>query len=234
MLSRHHLTINAAIYTAMLAFAMVNSNANAQSAHPSALAPSALAPSAYPAPSKEDSSQDTMPRVVTVTRGFPSLSNRTTIEPDASTPPETVDNGFASPTVTVCSSLAVVLGLFAGFVWLTRRFGVNSSSQRGLSNEVFETLGSTSIDARTKVTLLRCGSRILITAQTATGIHPLSEISDAEEVRSLLAACNCQSKNAFASTLQSLEKEPVQKGFVAAEAAPANAARSRGRLFASA
>ncbi|TWU31540.1 FliO/MopB family protein [Novipirellula artificiosorum] len=190
------------------------------------------ASSIYGAPQSTSEAQ-----VVSVTRGFPTLSNRAIATSEDTKPTDAAESGLATPTVTVCSSLAVVLGLFAAFVWLTRRFGVGGASQGALSKDVFETLGSTAIDSRTKVTLLRCGNRILITAQTAGGIQPLSEITDPTEVQKLTAACNGHSKNSFAATLSELEQAPVAPGFVHSDTATVTSSdtpRSRGRLFANA
>jgi flagellar biogenesis protein FliO len=140
---------------------------------------------------------------------------------------------IAVPAVTVTSSLAVVLGLFAGLVWLTRKYGSRSMNQGAVPKEVLKSLGSTPIDSRTRITMLRCGNRILVVAQTASGLHPLSEITDPEEVRELTAACLGDSKHKFNSTLQSVEAEKTNSGFVDANAGtPATRARSRGSLFA--
>lgn len=135
--------------------------------------------------------------------------------------------------VTVASSLAVVLGLFAGLMWLTRRFGSSAMNAGTIPQDVMRPLGSTSIDARTRVMLLRCGNRILVVGQTQTGIHPLSEITDAEEVQSLTAACSGDSKRAFSSTLQSIGGEQAPAGFVATEA-PTRPSPPPRKLFASA
>jgi flagellar biogenesis protein FliO len=146
---------------------------------------------------------------------------------------ESGQSKMVSPAVTVSCSLAVVLGLFAGLVWLTRKFGSRSMSQGAIPKEVLQSLGSTAIDSRTRITMLRCGNRILVMAQTATGIQPLAEISDPDEVRSLTAACLGDSKTTFASTIRSIEKEKPEAGFVGNDkdlAAP----RARGRLFSTA
>ncbi len=142
---------------------------------------------------------------------------------------------IAVPALTVTSSLAVVLGLFAGLVWLTRKFGSRSMNQGAVPKEVLSSLGSTPLDSRTRITMLRCGNRILVVAQTATGLHPLSEITDPDEVRELTAACLGDSKHTFNSTLQSIEAEKTNSGFVDANVVtPSTRARSRGRLFATA
>ncbi len=169
-----------------------------------------------------------------IARGFPALSQRTRATTKPNEEPPAKENQLAVPGFTVASSLAVVLGLFAGFVWLTRRFGSGGSSHGVIPKEVVQNLGSTSIDSRTKVSMIRCGSRIIVVAQTATGIHPLSEITDPNEVQQLTASCIGDSKRNFASTLREFEHEPVEKGFVGTPPESPESPRSRGRLFASA
>jgi flagellar biogenesis protein FliO len=166
-------------------------------------------------------------------RSFPSLSPRADQPASADQDAASETSKIAGPTITVASSLAVVLGLFAALVWMTRKFGSRSLSQGSVPKEFLQSLGSTPIDSRTRITMVRCGKRILVMAQTATGVHPLSEITDPEEVLELTAACLGDAKQSFASTLQSIEKEKVDTGFVAAQASPPTP-RPRRRLFASA
>jgi flagellar biogenesis protein FliO len=140
---------------------------------------------------------------------------------------------FAGPAITVAFSLVVVLGLFASLVCITRKFGSRGIHQGVLPKEVLQGLGSAAVDARTRITLIRCGTRILVIAQTATGVHPLAEITNPEEVRELSAACLGESKQAFASTLHSIEQETAQPGYLGGQT-DAPAPRARGRLFATA
>ena len=149
--------------------------------------------------------------------------------------PEPAQRSFASPTITVTSSLAIVLGLFAALVWITRKFG-NRSMNRGIPDGVLQSLGSMALDPRTRLTMLRCGNRILVVAQTNSGIHPLSEITDADEVRQMTAACLGESHRNFASALKSLEQEPAPAGFTGEKTTSRNAPpsaepRSPSRLF---
>lgn len=172
------------------------------------------------------------PESTQLTSAFPSLreqANRSHAVTDEPKP----DRTFSGPAITVTSSLAVVLGLFAALVWMTRRFGSRSMNQGTISSEVLQSLGTTPIDPRTRVTLLRCGNRILVLAQTATGVQPLAEITDPEEVRHLTATCLGDAGRSFVSTLRSIEKEPAKPGF-AGEIDPPPQARKRSRLFATA
>ncbi len=166
---------------------------------------------------------------------FPAFAPRSDDNPSSNAPLGNQSSKIAVPALTVTSSLAVVLGLFAGLVWLTRKFGARSMNQSTVPKEVLSSLGSTPIDARTRITMLRCGNRILVVAQTATGLHPLSEITDPDEVRGLTAACIGDARHTFDSTLKSIEKETANRGFVETSVEkPSTRARSRGRLFATA
>ena len=148
--------------------------------------------------------------------------------------PAIPENSIAGPAVTVTSSLAVVLGLFALMIWCTRKFGKKTLGHGSLPNEVLQSLGTATLDARTKINLLRCGGRVIVVAQSATGIYPISEFTSPEEVRQLIASCQSTSKQTFAQTLRSFEQEPASRGFVGQAAPPADApagGRKRGRLF---
>jgi flagellar biogenesis protein FliO len=143
---------------------------------------------------------------------------------------------LVGPALTVSSSLAVVLGLFAALVWVTRKFGSRSLGSGTIPSEVLQSLGSIPIDSRTKIMMLRCGSRILVTSQTATGIQPLAEITDPDEVRRLTASCLGDSKTNFATTMQSIEKEKSDAGFLGDQddqddQGDRPTPRPRGRLF---
>ena len=116
---------------------------------------------------------------------------------------------------------------------MTRKFGSRAGSHGTIPKEVMQAIGSAPIDARTRVTMIRCGNRILVVAQAASGIQPLTEITGPEEVRALTAACLGDSKQKFVTALKSIEQENTADGFLAEHPEP-SAARSRGRLFASA
>ncbi len=142
------------------------------------------------------------------------------------------DKMLATPMITVASSLAVVLGLFAALVWASRRFGGNTIQKGSLPKEIVQPLGSTAIDARTRLTMLRCGNRILVLAQSSGTAQTLCEITDPEEVRQLTAACAGTSGQDFTSALRSIEREPISQGYVGSESETRRAAQRR-RLFAS-
>ena len=128
---------------------------------------------------------------------FPRLDLRAETGSDAAPSAEKSSRPLASPAVTVTSSLAIVLGLFAAMVWMSRRFSSRGGGGGVIPNEVMQPLGSSSIDSRTRVTLLRCGNRILVLAQTQHGVQSLAEITDPEEVRALTASCLGEAKHSF-------------------------------------
>jgi flagellar protein FliO/FliZ len=167
------------------------------------------------------------PRLI-ASGGFPAFeANRAKLPAAESQSKPTAKIGTA-PLVTVSSSLAVVLGLFAALVWVTRKYGAKNSGG-ALPSELVEVLGSQSLDARTRIQLIRVGTRIIVAAQSATsGLQSLSEISDADEVHRIMTACTSNSRNSFASTLQEFEREPSHGGF--ADPTPP----ARRKLFASA
>ena len=137
-----------------------------------------------------------------------------------------------TPVVTVGSSLLIVLALFAGLVWVTRKLGGNRGSQT-LPAEVMRPIGHTMLDARTKLTLVRCGRRLLVLCQTAGGVTPVSEIHDPDEIRELLAHASADARASFEATLREFESQPVRGGFVEPHE-PADASAASRRLFATA
>ena len=153
--------------------------------------------------------------VVTSRPAFPPLVPRSRIDQGDSEKAATPSaSAMSGPTITVASSLAVVLGLFAGTIWLTRRFGAGARGSRTVPNEAVEVLGSSVIDARTKLSLIRVGTRVVVLAQTAQGVHPISEITDLDEANELIATCRGDSKRGFAEQLKSIERESQSPGFV--------------------
>ncbi|TWU05716.1 FliO/MopB family protein [Stieleria varia] len=118
--------------------------------------------------------------------GFPTLRPA-----DASEAPAEIESKsiLAGPLISTVSSLVVVLGLFAGLVWISRRYGGNQAMSKIAPGSVVQHLGSTQIDAATKILLLKCGGKILVVAQTQAGVQPLCEITDPAEVAKLAEQC---------------------------------------------
>lgn len=98
--------------------------------------------------------------------------------------------GFAAPVITTISALLIVLSLFAGLVWISRRYGGNEPSRGALPQDVLQNLGSTALDAKTRVSFLKLGDRILVVAQTQTGDpQTLAEITDPDEISRVTNRC---------------------------------------------
>ncbi len=183
------------------------------------LSPVALAQAQPQSAWSRDNSVEVQPssqaEIVTSRPAFPPLVPRSRAKQGESEKAATPSaSAMSGPTITVASSLAVVLGLFAGTIWLTRRFGAGARGSRTVPNEAVEILGSSVIDARTKLSLIRVGTRVVVLAQTAQGVHPISEITDLDEANELIATCRGDSKRGFAEQLKSIEREPHSPGFV--------------------
>jgi flagellar biogenesis protein FliO len=81
----------------------------------------------------------------------------------------------------------ICAGLVAVSIGLRRR---RRSSGGRLPVEAVEVLGRTAIDGRHAISLVRCGSRVLVLSVDATeGLSTLAEISDPDEVNLLTDLC---------------------------------------------
>ncbi|MCM2370438.1 flagellar biosynthetic protein FliO [Rhodopirellula sp. ICT_H3.1] len=164
-------------------------------------------------------------------------SDEATVEANAGLPldetPESSRSKMIGPLVTVASSLAIVLALFCALVWAGRKFGGGAAASKPLPASALTPLGHVMLDPRTKLMLVKCGRRILVLSQTASGITPITEVTHPDEVRELIANCSSEAREVFQRTLREIELEPV-KGFTDAPPTPASNARQSGRLFATA
>ncbi len=132
---------------------------------------------------------------------------------------------------TVGGALAVVLGLFAIIVWITRRVGPTGSAP--LPREAVELLGRTTISGQHAVQLVRVGRRLLLVALAPQGATTLTEITDPAEVERLTAICLRQrpdsSSASFAQTVAQLERESTGRSFVDQRRPASSAASARSR-----
>ncbi|MEM9645431.1 MAG: flagellar biosynthetic protein FliO [Planctomycetota bacterium] len=176
------------------------------------------------------------PSIVSRQSGFPALARTSDVSADSrlSLSESLQGKGTSGTLITVGSSLAIVLGLFGGLVWAMRRFGNRNHLGGQLPRAAFENLGSTSLDARTRITLIRVGERVVALSQSATETRVISEISDPAEARRLAAHCNSDSQAVFTQTLKSIENERVSPGFVDQPAAVSTTRSRPSRLFATA
>ncbi len=137
-----------------------------------------------------------------------------------------------APLLTVASSLAIVLALFSALVWAGRKFGGRASGSKPLPAAALTPLGHVMLDPRTKLLLVKCGRRILVLSQTASGITPITEITHPDEVHELMASCSAEAREAFQRALRDVELESG-RGFPDV-ASPTPTVRQTGRLFATA
>jgi flagellar biogenesis protein FliO len=120
----------------------------------------------------------------------------------------------ATPLITVGSSLAIVLGLFGAFVWVSKKAASKNSNNREVPDEAMKLLGKRTLSPGNSILLVRCGRSVLIIGMTSAGLHRLGEIADDEEARHLEALCMGQSKASFNELLTEMQREPIKRGFV--------------------
>lgn len=145
--------------------------------------------------------------------------------------PESSRSKMMAPLITVASSLAIVLALFSALVWTGRKFGGRASGSKPLPAAALTPLGHVMLDPRTKLLLVKCGRRILVLSQTASGITPITEVTHPDEVRELMASCSAEARDEFQRTLREVEMETARDFD---DAPPPPTARQSGRLFATA
>lgn len=100
--------------------------------------------------------------------------------------------------VRVALSLGVVLALIVALRGALRRW-LGASATSGLGRGV-RVVGRTVLGPRQQVVLLQVGSRVIVAADNAGQLAPLAQITDADEVASLLGQLNDVPSSAKAST----------------------------------
>ena len=93
-------------------------------------------------------------------------------------------------------ALVVVLGLIGGAWWWLRRTGI-APAQRG---GAFEVVARYPMGRGQQVLIARFGPRVLCLQQTREGLRTLSELTDQDDVTTLMAQARAGSR-AFGSTL---------------------------------
>lgn len=89
---------------------------------------------------------------------------------------------------TVTGSLLVVLGMIVAGGYFLSRKGIRLPGM--LPADVVQILGKRYLDARSSLQLVRCGSKILVLANSSQhGLRTLSEITDPHEVELLTEQC---------------------------------------------
>jgi flagellar biogenesis protein FliO len=92
-----------------------------------------------------------------------------------------------TPTMTVITSLAIVLGVFFIFAWMIKRAAPRQSGV--LPKEVFEKLGSITFSPKMQMHLLRLGGKLVLVSVTPDGMSPVAEVTDSDEVIHLITLC---------------------------------------------
>lgn len=113
----------------------------------------------------------------------------------------------------VLGSLAIVIGGYLGFVWLTRRL-TGSVGDSGLPQEVVEVLGQTPFGPRKSLQLVRLGSKLLLLMHSPEGTSPIGEITDPHEVEYLASVCSGRktSRSAIAIRKATSNNNPAPNG----------------------
>ncbi len=93
----------------------------------------------------------------------------------------------APAVLSMLGSLAVVIGLFLGLIWLLRRG--SPKSIRLLSRDVVELLGRSPLAGRQQMHVIRFGNRLLLVAVSPDGAETLAEITEPVEVDRLAGLC---------------------------------------------
>jgi len=121
---------------------------------------------------------------------------------------------LSNPTeslITMGGSLCVVLTLFFGLAWLTRR-GLPKGTGK-LPGEVVEVLGKAPLVKGQELQLIRVGQRLVLICVTAHGSETLTEIVERTEVDRLSAICRSNNPSsmtaAFNQVLTGVGREPA-------------------------
>lgn len=135
----------------------------------------------------------------------------------------------AMPLVTIGSSLAVVLGLFAALVWVSKKSGVAAHRGGTVPDQALQLLGQKSLGTAGSIALVRCGRRVLVVGLSSSGMQSLAEITDAEEVRHLESLCLGTAPTSFREVLGEVPLSSAAGGFANDEF---NRTSMRRKLFA--
>ncbi|QDU97597.1 flagellar biosynthetic protein FliO [Lignipirellula cremea] len=117
--------------------------------------------------------------------------------------------------LTVFGSLALVIGLFLGLAWFSRRAGGKSNLQ--LPREVVEVLGRAPLTTRQNLQVVRFGNKLLLLSVTPGGSETLTEITDPEEIDRIAGLCQQQQPDSisesFRNVLSQFGSEPAPGGW---------------------
>lgn len=110
----------------------------------------------------------------------------------------TADDGWPLQTL---GALGVVIGLILVAKWAWGRFGGGVVAR---STPAVEVLSRTSVAPRNHVLLVRVGGRILVLGDSASGLRTLADVTEPDEVASLLEAVTAARTNSISESFSQL------------------------------
>jgi flagellar biogenesis protein FliO len=108
---------------------------------------------------------------------------------------------------SAASGLLLVIAIFVGFAFLTRRAWQPSSGS--LPKQVFEVLGRSSYAPRQQVVLMRFGNKVLLVNHELGNVQTLSEIDAEEEVERIVAACEQNSSSSLSANFSNVLSQVI-------------------------
>jgi flagellar biogenesis protein FliO len=127
-----------------------------------------------------------------------------------------LQSGGGRALATMLGSLAIVLSVFFGLVWLSRRNAPAGSAL--LPAEVVESLGQAPLAARQQMQLIRLGNRLLLLSVHPQGAETLAEVTEPAEVSRLVGLCQQNRVGSVSETfrqiLSQMSSEPTSTGFL--------------------
>lgn len=106
--------------------------------------------------------------------------------------------GWALSTL---AALGIVIGLIFGARWLYTKMG---GAVVARPSPVIEVLSRTPVAPKNHVLLLRVGQRVLVVGDSSSGLSTLADVSDPEEVASLLQSVSAHSDRGVSKSFNSL------------------------------
>jgi flagellar biogenesis protein FliO len=140
-------------------------------------------------------------------RGAPSKETRSS---------EAAGKTTTQTLTTIVGGLAVCLGAFFLFAWVSRRHAPSGTAP--LPKEVLESLGRIPFNGRQSLQLVRLGRKLVLLHVSATSTATLTEITDPAEVDHLVGLCQQSRPSSvtasFQDVLKHYENEPAPRGFL--------------------
>lgn len=114
------------------------------------------------------------------------------------------DAEFAAPrgwALSTLAALGVVIGLIFGARWLYAKMG---GAVVARPSPVVEVLSRTPVAPKNHVLLLRVGQRVLVVGDSSSGLSTLADVTDPEEVASLLQTVSAHGERSVSKSFNSL------------------------------